>query len=149
MHRPGITQGIAALLSLLFLLSCASLQMGGAPDGTLHAPPDQLHSKIVTVLEKPPLEYTITKAAKGKIRAQKEYPGDPYGLPFLRKQMRERASLAITLVPSRDRSGHTDLYIRVTLEESEPYQTRWETKYDSDKEQEIISTLLQKLEGEL
>jgi len=151
MRQLALRTIVASLIALLFFQACAGLQTSKAPDRSVHLPPGELQSKIVSILETPPFEYKILSRAQGKIRAQKEYPGDPYGLPFLtlEKRMQERALLTVNLIPSETRPGQTEVYVRVELEEKELAYDVWQVKNDREKKQEIISELLRRIDKEI
>lgn len=140
---------VAGLVSLVLFQSCAGPQMRREPDRSLPLPANQLEAKIVSILEEPPLEYEILNRDKGKIRAQKEYPGDPFGLPLLKKRMNERALVTVRLEPDPQDSDSTNLFVDVIIEETGSFFTGWVPKDAPEKREAIISTLLRRLEEEL
>ena len=139
---------VASPILLLLFQACTGWQTSKAPDRSIHLPSGELQSKIVLILEQPPFEYEIIKAAEGKIRARKEYPGDPYGLPFLGKRMNERTLVSVRLEPDPEASDSTNLFVDVIIEETESFRTGWVVKDDPEKQEEILSTLLQRLDEE-
>jgi len=140
---------IVSLLALTLLLqSCAGIQTTKTPDKTLEQPLAPLQDKIASILAKPPFEYRVIRAAGGRIRAIKEYPGDPFGLPFLKKRMNERATLVVTLRSREDRPSNTDIFISLTLEERENVADPWDIKDDPEKKEGIIGNLIERLTSE-
>ncbi len=140
---------VVGLASLFLSQSCAGPQMRREPDRSFPLPANQVGARIVSILEEPPLEYEIVSWGKGKIRAKKEYPGDPYGLPLLKKHMNERALVTVRLEPNPQASDSTNLFVDVIIEETESFNTGWVPKEAPEKREEILSTLIQRLDEEM
>lgn len=144
--RAGI---LVAWISLVLFQSCAQLGVARAPDRTLPLSASRIEAKVAAILKAPRLEYQIVSRGEGKIGARKEYPSDPYVLPFLGKRMNERTLNTVRLEPDPEDAHSTNVFVDVAIEETESFNTGWVAKDAPEKREQILSTLLQRLEEDL
>ena len=123
---------------IIGMVSCAAPRPI-SPDLSCNIPPEILQEKIITILEKPPLDLNVISVYQGRIETEyEERPGELQGYLWFKKRWQEQIKYIIIIRQSWGNPESSEVNIYAEIQHRLNDRFEWEPKKSADNNNKIL-----------